>query len=92
MELVKGLEDVKVKEGQDALLQVTLNKPNEEVEWYKDEVRVRSDPNNRIYSNNNMYYLRINNCDPKLNTGTYTFKIKDMETTGNLYVEGKFFK
>lgn len=89
LELVKGLEDEKVKEGQDAILSVTLNKPNEEVEWYKDGVRIRSDPTNRIYSNNNIYYLRINNCDPRQNPGTYTFKVKDLETTGNLDVEEK---
>ena len=89
LEIVKGLEDTKAKEGTDGLLTVELNKPNEEVEWYKDGVKIRSDSNNRIYSNNNKYYLRINNSDPKTNTGVYTFKVRDLETTARFDVEEK---
>jgi titin len=89
LELVKGLEDLTVKEGQDALLQVTLNKPNEEVEWFKDGVKLKSDANHRLYSNNNVYILRVNNCDPKTSPGQFTFKIKEIETSGKLDVEEK---
>jgi hypothetical protein len=88
LELIKGLEDSSIKEGQDALLQVTLSKPNEEVEWYKDGVKLRSDANYRIYSNGNAYLLRVNNCDPKTSPGQFTFKIKGKETSGKLSVEG----
>jgi hypothetical protein len=91
LELVKGLEDVSVKEGQDALLQVTLSKPNEEVEWFKDGVKLRSDANHRIYCNGNAYLLRVNNCDPKTSPGQFTFKVKEIETSGKLSVEGKIY-
>ena len=89
LELVKGLEDTSVNEGQDAILSVELSKPNEEVEWYKDGVKLRSDTKTRIYSNNNVYYLRVNDCNPLTSGGTYTFKVKDIETSGKLDVKGK---
>lgn len=89
LEVVKGLEDTGVKEGSDGLLQVELNRPNEEVEWYKDGVKLRSDINHRIYSNNNIYYLRVNDANPDRDSGVYTFKIKDLESSGKLSVEEK---
>jgi hypothetical protein len=33
--------------------------------------------------------LRINNSDPKTNTGVYTFKVRDLETTARFDVEEK---
>ena len=90
--IVTGLENVRVNEGCEATLSIELTKPNEEVEWYKDGVKLRSDPKNRIYSQNNAYYLRINECDPNLNTGVYTFKVKDIESSGRLDVDEKPIK
>lgn len=88
MEIVKGLEDTTGKEGHDLILSVELNKPNQEVDWYKDGVRLISEPNRRIYSNNNTYYLRINDANPKSNDGVYTCKVKDLETSGRISIEG----
>lgn len=88
LEIVKGLEDTNGKEGQDLILSVELNKPNQEVEWYKDGVKLASEPNRRIYSNNNVYYLRINDANPKSTDGAYTFKVKEFETSGKVTIEG----
>ena len=90
--LVRGLESLRVSEGVEGLLSVELNKPNEEVQWFKDGVRIRSDPKHRIYSNGNVYYLRLNECDPKLDSGVYTFKVNVLETSGRLDVDEKPIK
>jgi hypothetical protein len=78
-----------VKEGTDAILSVELNKANEEVEWFKDGVKIRPDAKNRVYANNNIYYLRINDSSPKSDTAVYTFKVKGLETKAKLNVEGR---
>lgn len=88
LEIVNGLEDTHGKEDHDVILSVELNKPNQEVEWFKDGVKLASEPNKRIYSNNNIYYLRMNDAKPKSNDGVYTFKVKDFETSGRLLIEG----
>lgn len=86
VEVVKGLEDMEVPEGSEALLSVQLNKENEEPEWYKDGVKVAAGLGKRIYAKNNMYYLRISECVPADHTGVYTFKVKGVETSGKLTV------
>lgn len=86
MAIVKGLEDTTSNEGSDTLLTVELNRPNEEVEWLKDGARIYSGPGNRIYANNNAYYLRINDSSPKANDGVYSFRVKNLETSGRLSV------
>lgn len=44
--IIKGLEDISVPEGNEALLKVELNKENEEVEWFRDGVKVYINSNN----------------------------------------------
>ncbi len=89
LEIVKGLEDTVAKESEDGLLCIELNKPNEEIEWFKNGVKIRPDSKNRIYSNNNKYYLRINDCDPKSDPAAYSIRIRDLESTCQLKVEEK---
>jgi hypothetical protein len=84
------LEDAQGKEGQDVTLLVELNKPNQEVEWFKDGVKLSSDIKTRIYSNNNTYFLRINDSNPKTSPGVYSFKINDLETSGRVLIEGLY--
>jgi hypothetical protein len=86
---VKGLEDVTVKEGTDALLSVELNKPNEEVEWFKDGVKIRPDAKFRIYSTGNTYFLKVNDANPKSDPAVYSFKVKELDTKGKLSVDEK---
>lgn len=62
------------------------------MEWFKDGVKIVSEPNRRIYSNNNVYYLRINDANPKTTDGVYTFKVKDIETSGTVTIEGSNFR
>lgn len=88
VEIVKPLEDATGKEGQDLILSVELNKPNQEVEWFKDGVKLSSDSKTRIYGNNNSYFLRINDANPKTSGGVYTFKINDLDTKANVQIEG----
>jgi hypothetical protein len=52
-------------------------------------VKIRPDSKFRIYTNNNTYFLRVNDCNPKTDSATYTFKIKDLESKGKLSVDGK---
>lgn len=87
--IVKGLEDTTAKEGQDGLLSVELNKPNEEVEWFKNGTKIRADLNHRIYAHNNTYFLRINDTSPTSDNGVYTFRVKSLETSARLDIEEK---
>jgi hypothetical protein len=65
-----------------------LNKQFDDIEWYRDGVKIKPDSKYRIYSTNNTYYLRINDCNPKTDSAIYTVKVKDCESKGNLLVEG----
>ena len=87
-EIVKGLEDMTVIEETDALLSIELNKPNEEIEWFKDGVKLKPDVKIRIYSTGNTYFLRVSDCDTKASPGKYTFKVKGLESSCNLQVKG----
>jgi len=52
-------------------------------------VKIRADSKYRIYSTNNLYYLRVNDCNPKNDSAVYSFKLKDLESKGKLSIEGK---
>lgn len=84
--IVKGLEDMQVPEGNEALLTVTLNKENEEVAWFRDGAPVSGGLGKRIYSTGPYYYLRISECEPGEHQGQYSFKVKAVETSGKLDV------
>jgi hypothetical protein len=90
LEIVKGLEDMKFLEDSDAILTVELNKENQDVEWFKDGVKIRSEPKRRIFSSGKVYTLRLNEINPKESAGKYTFRVKDLETSGELSVNGKY--
>ena len=89
LEIVRGVPDLTVNEGNEALFSVELNKENEEVEWFKDGVKLKAESGKRMYANNNVYYLRINECSPADHMGAYTCKLKGLESTGSLSVIGK---
>ncbi len=51
-------------------------------------MKIRPDSKYRIYSTNNSYYLRVNDCNPKTDSAVYSFKVKDLESKGVLSIEG----
>lgn len=77
-----------LQEDSDAIFVVELNRENQSVEWYKDSVEIRNEPKRRIFSSEKQYILRINEINPKENSGKYTFKIKDLETSCQLNIIG----
>ena len=89
MEIIKGLNDVSTSEEQEIVLQVELNRPNQEVEWFKNGERISPDLTQRFYSKDNLYFLKINSCDTSLHAGEYTFKVKDLvESKAAVYIKG----
>ncbi len=89
VEIIKGLVDVSAAEEEEILLQVELNKPNQEIEWFKNGEKIHSDTKQRVYSKDNVYFLKISNCDHSLHEGSYSFKIKDSETKATVIVAEK---
>jgi hypothetical protein len=81
---------MKFLEDSDAILTVELNRENQEVEWFKDGVKIFSEPKRRTFSSGKVYTLRLNEVNPKDNAGTYTFRVKNLETSGELKVIGKY--
>jgi len=86
VKVLKGLEDLSVNEGAEALLKVELNKDGEQVEWFRDGVAVAPGGGVRVYSVGNSYFLRIGDCSPDDHPGMYSFKCKAAETSGRLTV------
>jgi len=89
VKVLKGLEDMTVNEGTEALLKVELNRENEQVEWFRDGVPVASGSGVRVYSVGGVYFLRISECSPNDHPGLYSFKCKDANTSGKLTVVPK---
>jgi hypothetical protein len=58
----------------------------QQVEWFRDGVPVSGGLGKRIYSTGPTYYLRIGECIPHEHQGLYTFKVKGVETSGQLEV------
>lgn len=91
---MKGLTEMSFPEDSDAILTVELNKENQEVEWYKDGIKIRSEPKRRTFDSGKIYTLRLSEVNPKEHKGKYTFRVKDLESSGELDVIGikLFFK
>jgi titin len=75
-----------LNEDSDAILTVELNRENQEVEWYKDDVFITNEPKRRIYKMDKIYTLRLGEINPKDGNGRYSFKVKNLETSGVLTV------
>jgi len=86
LEIVKGLDDISLNEDSDAILTVELNRENQDVEWYKDYELIHNEPKRRIYRMEKIYTLRLGEINPKDGNGIYSFKVKNLETSGVLTV------
>ena len=78
-----------MNEDSDAILTVELNRENQDVEWYKDYELIHNEPKRRIYRMEKIYTLRLGEINPKDGNGIYSFKVKNLETSGVLTVIGK---
>jgi len=89
LEIVRGLEDMTLQEDSDAIFTVELNREHQSVDWYKDDVLIKNGLQRRMYSVDKTYTLRLNQVNPIDHNATYTFKVKDLESSGVLTVIGK---
>jgi hypothetical protein len=90
MEIVKGLTNFSACEDQEIILQVELNRSNQEVEWFRNGEKINSDLTQRFNNKDNLYSLKINSCDYLLHAGEYVFKVKDLDSKANVDVKGIF--
>ena len=88
LEIVKGLEDMTLQEDSDAIFTVELNRENQSVDWYKDDVLIKNGLQRRMFSVDKTYTLRLNQVNPIDHNATYSFKVKDLESSGVLTVIG----
>lgn len=65
-----------------------LSRPCQEIEWFRNDVKIQSDTKQRIYNRENIHYLKIANAEPAVHAGAYTFRIKSVETKADLVVDG----
>lgn len=89
MEFTKPLSDVKVKEGQPAVLSCEVNKPDLPAVWTRDGEKIT--PDNRKYTvtvENFSHTLQINDC-VKEDDCEYTITIDEATSVGSVFVEGE---
>lgn len=87
--LIKGLEELKIHEKETCTFEVELSHEEVEVTWLKDNVRLKSGPNCKITTLGKKHALTLSALRIE-DSGLISFKAEGIHTSGRLNVTGKF--
>ncbi|MEE6467486.1 hypothetical protein FKM82_007266 [Ascaphus truei] len=88
LQVTRQLEDKTANERQTVILSCEFKPPPKFVEWYKGQTLIQTSEKYKLKQERNMAELRIVKVDPE-DSGTYTCKAANAETSGTLTVQAR---
>ena len=89
MNILKPLSDVEVKEGQTAIMECTVSKPNLKSTWERDDTPLEADDRITMTTEGQVHTLTITNAVVD-DEADYKVKVMDQFSSASVFVEGKF--
>jgi hypothetical protein len=85
--ILKGLSDCQFLECSDAVLEIRLNKKNEKVTWFKNDVELVDGVDQRFDDNEYVYFLNLPSCSLQ-DSGQYSLRVGDLQSKCNVVIKG----
>jgi hypothetical protein len=87
--ILKGLVDTEFLECSDSVLEIRLNKKNEKVTWFKNDVELKIGADQRFDETEYIYFLNLPSCSLE-DAGRYSIKVGDLQSKCNVVIKGEF--